>query len=39
MAIKFEKVKAGMHLYDVHSYRMGNTIQRAHRAIQSAPSK
>ena len=27
--IKFEKVKAGDILYDVHSYRMGNTTMRS----------
>lgn len=29
MAIKFEKVTAGMMLYDRHSYRMGNTTLRS----------
>jgi hypothetical protein len=29
MAIKFEKVKAGMTLYDRHSYKMGNTTLRS----------
>ena len=29
MAIKFHKVKAGDVLYDVHSYRMGNTTLRS----------
>ena len=26
--MKFEKIEAGMTLYDVHSYRMGNTTKR-----------
>lgn len=29
MAIKWETVKAGDRLYDVHSYRMGNTTMRS----------
>jgi hypothetical protein len=29
MAIKFAKIKPGMVLYDVHSYRMGNTTMRS----------
>jgi hypothetical protein len=29
VAIKFEKIKAGDVLYDVHSYRMGNTTLRS----------
>ena len=29
MAIKFGKIKAGDILYDVHSYRMGNTTLRS----------
>jgi hypothetical protein len=28
--IKFEKIKPGMVLYDVHTYQMGNTTLRSH---------
>jgi hypothetical protein len=28
MAIKYEKLQPGMTLFDVHSYRMGNTTMR-----------
>lgn len=28
MAIKYEKIKVGQVLYDVHSHRMGNTVMR-----------
>lgn len=27
--MKFEKIKPGMELYDVHSYKMGNTTMRS----------